>query len=155
MNQLKTKKRDKFKKIEHYLRNYKHYKTGIRNLQKQLDYLLPGITADYEIKEGSIGSFTFKSKTEFAAIDRIEGKRALQIHEDIMLYKIIIEAIEDGLRELDDYEREFVEYRYFEGWSFNKAASEMGYTERNLFHMRSSILDKLLISMKNIDLLGG
>lgn len=155
MNQVKSKKRDKFKKIEHYLRNYRHYKTGIRNLQKQLDYLLPGITADYEIKEGSIGSFTFKSKTEFAAIDRIEGKRALQIHEDILLYKIIIEAIEDGLNELEDYEREFIEYRYFEGWTFDKTAMQMGYTERNLFHMRSSILDKLLISMKNIDLLGG
>lgn len=140
----------KFKIIENHLKNYRNYQAGIRNLQKQLDYILPNITAKYEIMEGSVGSFTFKSTTEDFAIDRIEGKRALQLHEDIAVFQLIIDCIDNAVKELDQVEQQFLKLRYFKGFTFEAIAHEMGYTERNLFFVRNNIRDKLLISLKNI-----
>lgn len=150
MTKLKTKEKQTFKKLENHLRNYRNYKAGIVNLQKQLDFIMPGITAKYEIMEGSVGTFTFKSSTEDFAIDRIEGKKALTLHEDIAVYQLILDSIDNAVRELEPIEQEFVKRRYFEGWSIERTAMEMGYTKRNLFFVRNHIKDQLMISLKNI-----
>lgn len=150
MTKIKTKKLKSFKTIETHLRNYRNYQAGIKNLQNQLDYILPNITAKYEIMEGSVGSFVFKSTTEDFAIDRIEGKRALQLHEDIAIFQLIIDSIDVAIKELDPHEKEFVKLRYLQNWSYGKTALEMGYTERNLFFVRNNVRDKLLISLKNV-----
>lgn len=147
---LKTKQRNDFKKIEHHLRNYRNYVTGIKNMQKQMDYIMPGMTARYELREEAVGAFVFSSSTEKYAIDRIESKRALQLHEDIVIYELIVSSIENALEGLGEDEREFVELRYFNGRTITEITEKMGYSERQVFLIRDNVRDELLISLKNI-----
>ena len=146
----KENRNKEFKKIERYLRNYKNYKTGLITLKKQLDFIMPSMTASYEILEGSTGTFNIKNETEQFAIERIEGKRALVIHEDIQRYKIIIESIDEALKELDDIEKTFVQLRYFERRTIQQTSIEIGYSEKYVFNLRNQVLDKLLISLKGL-----
>lgn len=143
------KKRD-YKAIESHLKNYRNYQAGIKNMNKQMDYIMPGITASYELREESVGAFIFSSSTEKYAIDRIESTRALQLHEDIRIYELIINSIDDAVAELEDEEKEFVEMRYFNNHSVHETAEAMGYSERQVFLIRKNVRDKLLISLKNI-----
>lgn len=145
-----TRKKKDFKIIEGHLRNYRNYLAGIKNMTKQMDYIMPGITASYELREESIGAFVFSSSTEKYAIDRIESKRALQLHEDIMIYKLISNSIEIALEELEDEEREFVKLRYFNNHSILVIADKMGYSERQVFLIRNSVREILGISLKNL-----
>ena len=149
-NFRKENRNKEFKKIERYLRNYKNYKTGLITLKKQLDFIMPSMTASYEIVEGSTGTFNIKNETEQFAIERIEGKRALVIHEDIQRYKIIIESIDEALKELDDIEKTFVQLRYFERRTIQQTSIELGYSEKYVFNLRNQVLDKLLISLKGL-----
>lgn len=146
---ISRKKKD-FKIIEGHLKNYFNYITGINNMHKQMDYIMPGMTASYELREESVGAFVFSSSTEKYAIDRIESKRALQLHEDIVIYELIVNSIKDAVEQLEDEEREFVELRYFKNNSINITAESMGYSERQVFSIRNNVKDKLLISLKNI-----
>ena len=147
---VKNNKQDQFKKIIQHLENYHIYKVGIINLQKELDRIMPGITVSYEIMEGTIGAFCFKSKTEDYAIDRIESKRALQLHENIAVYKMIVESIDHALECLDDKEREYVVYRYIENKPVYKAAELMSYSDRQTQNIKKKVQDKLLMSLANI-----
>ncbi|SFU39931.1 sigma factor-like helix-turn-helix DNA-binding protein [Alicyclobacillus macrosporangiidus] len=136
--------------IEAHLRCYKSYLAGIRNLQKQLDWIMPSMTAKYDLVGGSHGSFVITSSTEKYAIDRIESKRALDLHKQIAQYKLIVESIDEALKCLSDVERQFVEYRYFRQWPIRKTAEAMGYSEKNVFVIRNQAMDKLLICLRNI-----
>ncbi|MEP9408551.1 sigma-70 family RNA polymerase sigma factor [Peribacillus frigoritolerans] len=145
-----VRKKKDYKVIESHLRNYRNYLAGIKNMNKQMDYIMPGITANYELREESMGAFVFSSSTEKFAIDRIESKRALQLHEDIMIYELIINSIDVALAELDDDEREFVELRYFKNQSILMVAEKMGYSERQVFLIRNAVREILGISLKNL-----
>lgn len=154
MGQLKSKmknaKHEQFKKIVHHLENYRIYKVGIVNLQKELDRIMPGITVSYEVMEGTVGAFCFKSKTEDYAIDRIESKRALQLHENIAVYKMIVESIDAALEYLDDKEREYVIYRYIDKQPVYKAAELMSYSDRQTLNIKKRVQEKLLTCLANI-----
>lgn len=143
-------KKEQIRKIENHLRQYKTYKVGIKNLHKQLDYILPTMTANYEIREGSAGSFVISSSTENCAIDRIESKRALDLHEQIQMYSLIVESIDNALLELPEQEREFITLRYFNSLSINRTAETMGYTADNIFRIRKQAFDKLTISLSSL-----
>lgn len=145
-----VRKKKDYKVIESHLRNYRNYQAGIKNMNKQMDYIMPGITASYELREESMGAFVFSSSTEKYAIDRIESKRALQLHEDIMIYQLIINSIDIAMAELDDDEKEFVELRYFKNHSILMVAEKMGYSERQVFLIRNSVREILGISLKNL-----
>jgi len=138
------------KKIERHLRNYHTYKVGIKNLTKQLEYIMPSMTASYDLVGGSSGVFNIKSDTENYAIDRIESRRALELHEDIKRYEIIISAIDEALNGLEETEKEFIEHRYIEGMTITKTAMELGYSEQHIFNIRNRAFNKLLISLKGI-----
>src|SRR4051794_29197789 len=92
--------------IENHLRHYPNYKVGIRNCQKQLDYLLPNITARYEYIEGS--TFWIGNDTERVAIDRVESKRALDLHEEIERFLLIVTTIDNAIDGLKQQEKQFV-----------------------------------------------
>lgn len=149
-NRKGNNKRSQIKKIELALRQYKSYIVGVRNLQKQLDFIMPAMTASYELREGSNGAFVLNSTTEKYAIDRIESKRALDIHDKIRQYELIVGCIDEALVEVNEQEKEFVTYRYFSGWSIAKCAAEMGYSEQNLFLIRKQLMNKLLISLTTV-----
>lgn len=138
------------KSIERHLRNYETYRTAIKNLKKQLDYIMPELTASYDVAEGSNGTFNITSQTEQYAIDRIESRKALELHEDIQKYQIILESIDESLNVLDDIEREFVKLRYFKGYNVTKVADELDFSEKHVFNIRKGVFDKLVIALKGI-----
>lgn len=146
----KTRSDRRFREIEHLLRNYRSYKSGIANLQKQLDYIMPGCIANYEIVGGATGTFSIHSTTEKYAIDRIESKRALDIHEKIREYKLIVDCIEQALATLEEEERKYVEIRYFDGKSMEYVADVLGYARRSIFNVRNEVLQKLSISLDGV-----
>lgn len=146
---LKEQKR-RIEKIESHLRNYHQYKIGINNLKLQLDSLMPKMTASYELREGSSGSFVINSETEQYAIDRIESKRALDLHEQIEQYQLIITCIDAALKGLDEEERKFVECRYINRYSVQKIVSTLGYSESTVFNMRKRIMEQLLYSLHGL-----
>ena len=152
MKQLKNKnkKTSQIKKIEKFLRQYTTYKIGVMSLQKQLDYIMPNITATYELTEGSTGTFKITSSTEQYAIDRIESKRALMLHEDIAKYNLIIESIDNAVSELDEIERKFVELRYINRKTIAQTSMELGYSEKHIFNLRHQVMEKLLISLRGL-----
>ncbi|GMA49342.1 hypothetical protein GCM10025857_06990 [Alicyclobacillus contaminans] len=147
---VKETKKQIIRAIEAHLRCYMSYKVGIRNLQKQLDYIMPSMTARYDLAEGSHGTFFISSSTEKYAIDRIESKRALDIHEQIAQYKLIVDSIDEALKTLTEEERSFVEMRYYKQWSVKKTAEALGYSEKNIFVIRTRAMDKLVICLRNI-----
>ena len=149
MGRKKSVKVQRIRQIENHLRNYNTYKVGIKNLQRQLDYIMPNITANYELVNSS-GVFTIKSDTEKYAIDRIESRRALNIHEDIQRYQIIIDSIDEAMKELSDLERKFIENRYFLRKTIGQTAIELGYSEKYIFNLRNQLFDKLLISLSSL-----
>lgn len=135
--------------IESHLRHYLTYKTGIVNCQKQLDYIMPNMTAHYDFVGGS--TFHISNSTEKVAIDRIESKRALDLHETIQRYLLIVQSIENALGDLKNQEREFIEHRYFNCMSIQEVKLVMGYSEeKSIYRIRRHALDKLLISLNNL-----
>jgi len=146
----KSIKKQKIQQIEQHLRNYYTYKVGIKNLTNQLEYILPSMTANYEVVGGSNSVFNIKSETEDAAIDRIESRKALDLHEDIKRYELIIDAIDESLEGLGETEKGFIIKRYIEGMTITKTSLELGYSERHVFQIRNRAFNKLLISLKGI-----
>lgn len=138
------------RKIEHHLKNYQQYKIGIKNLKLQLDSIMPNMTVSYEVREGSVGTFSIKSSTEKYAIDRIESKRALDLHEQMEQYQLIVDCIDSAIEGLEEEEQKFVDYRYFSNFSARKMAMMLGYGESTIFHIRNKILDKLVHSLRAI-----
>ncbi|MBM7717161.1 RinA family phage transcriptional activator [Bacillus thermophilus] len=145
-----SKKKHKYAELESLLRHYKNFKTGIKNLQQQLDFIMPGITTSYDIQEGSRGTFVIDSKTERFAIDRIESKRALDLREKISIYELIVSCIDAALDDLNDNERQFVELRYFKGKTIEDLAEIMGYAPRSVFNLRNEVLERLSISLSGV-----
>lgn len=150
MKRRKNKNASIYSQVEFLLKNYKNYKSGIKNLQKQLDYIMPGITASFEVREGTTGTFSIKSNTEKFAIDRIESRKALTIYEEINTYQLIIDCIDGSMVALKEKEKEFVKLRYFEGHSMASVAEKIGYTERNIYNLRRDVLEQLKISLSGV-----
>lgn len=150
MKGMAATKKSLVKGIEFHLYRYRHYKVAIRNLQKQLDFIMPNMTSSYELLEGSTGTFRVESSTEKAAIDRIESRKALNIHEEMQRYDLILNCIEEAVAGLDKTEQHFVDRRYFQGVPVTKIAETDGYSVPQMYKTRDQILDKLLISLSSI-----
>jgi hypothetical protein len=140
--------KDEFKIIEEHLKNYHIYVAGLENFREQMERLFPNITTAYTLREGSMGTFMFKSDTEEYGIDRAEISNMMK--EQISIYEIVISSIERALKSLDETEREFVEYRYFKNWSVKRLAVKMGYSYRNMYEIRDCVKRKLMISLRNL-----
>lgn len=143
MTKEKELKKRSLKKIEQHIKNYNQYKIGIRNMQLQLDNIMPNITVKYELREGNAGAFLIKSDTERVAIDRIESKRAIDLYEQLEKYRLIIDCIDISIDGLEENEKEFVKQRYFLKNSSIKVAEILGYGESTIFLIRTKILEKL------------
>ena len=144
-----TKKKDYINTIENFLRKYVTYKANIKNCKRQLNYLFPNITANYEFDARSGNSFMI-STTEKFAIDRIESKRALDLHEQIAKSQTVVESIETALEALEPREKVFVELRYFKCLPFSQISNAMDQSERSLFQIRNQVTGKLCISLANL-----
>lgn len=147
---MKRERKDKKREIENYLRHYNSYKVGIANIQQQLDWILPGVTAVYSADAGSSGTFNIKSKVEDAVLDRLESRQALDLKEDMEMYKLIVNSIDRAISRLEKNERTFVEERYFKLKPMIQVAAVMGYHEKHVHRIRNIVIDKLMIGLSNI-----
>lgn len=141
----------KERKIENHLRFYKTYLVGIKNCEQQLEYIQPNITTKFGADNHGAFFYVVSDSTSNIAIDRIEGKRALDLREEIDRYKIITQSIDSALVELKQQEKDFVNYRYFECLSIHEVKSKLGYSEeKSVYRLRKHVLDKLIISLHNL-----
>jgi|SRR3954468_3010431 hypothetical protein len=137
--------------LENHMRLYKTYLVGIRNCEEQLEYILPNITTKYGADNYGAFFYVVSDSTANIALDRIEGKRALDLREEIERYKIITSSIERALKELKQQELDFVQYRYFECLPIHDVKQRLGYSEdKSIYRIRRHVLDKLLISLNNL-----
>lgn len=136
--------------IENYLNHYKTYKVGLKNCQKQLEYISPSLVGNYR-QDGNQSAFYISNNTEKVALDRMTSKKALDLIEEIEQLKIIISCIEDALNELGERELEFIQYRYFDEMRIYEILSKMHIGDaKTLYRMRKKVLDKFLISLNNL-----
>jgi DNA-directed RNA polymerase specialized sigma subunit len=143
-------RQQKERTIEAYLNKYNTYKIGLKNCQRQLDYISPSLVGGYS-SDGLQSVFYISNNTERVAIDRLTSKKALDLVEEIEQYKLIIESIDNALAELDEQQKKFVELRYFKGLKIYEVKELMFVQdEKTLFRLRRKILEKFLISLNNL-----
>ncbi|MED1738406.1 transcriptional regulator [Bacillus swezeyi] len=118
-------KKTYIKRIEFHLRNWKNYKAAVLNLERRMD------------------------KEEQSGLVK-ETDMHYQIDAEKRLYQFLLDSMETALAELDEIERTLVEYRYIQNWSMGKCAIEIGYSEKTLFLLKKTLLDKLLVSLAAI-----
>ena len=137
--------------IENHLRFYKTYLVGIKNCEQQLEYIMPNITTKFGADNHGAFFYVVSDSTANIAIDRIEGKRALDLREEIERYKIITSSIDRALAELKPQENDFVQYRYFDCLPIHEVKTKLGYSEeKSVYRIRRHVLDRLLISLNNL-----
>ena len=137
--------------IENHLRYYKTYLVGIKNCEQQLDYIMPNITTKFCADNQGSFFYVVTDSTSNVAIDRIEGKRALDLREEIHKYTIITNSINKSYAELKPQEQDFVRHRYFDCLPMHEVKSKLGYSEeRSVYRIRKHVLNKLMISLHNI-----
>lgn len=141
----------KERQIENHLRFYKTYLVGIKNCEQQLEYIQPNITTKFGADDHGAFFYVVADSTCNIAIDRIEGKRALDLKEEIERYKIITSSIEKAMAELKQQELDFVNHRYFDCLPMHEVKTKLGYSEeKSVYRLRKHVLDKLLISLHNL-----
>lgn len=150
MSKHSRKKKQAIRNIENHLKNYRAYKVGISNLKRKLDMILPSITTDYEIKEGSSGVFVVKSKVEDVVICRLDSVEAIKANQTIQLYEMIVETIDRAVAQLEKEERNFVKLRYFDNMPVDEICIQLCCSERHVFNVRYHVLNQFLISLANI-----
>jgi hypothetical protein len=141
----------KERQIESHLRFFKTYLVGIKNCEQQLEYIMPNITTKFGADSQGSFFYVVADSTCNIAIDRIEGKRALDLKEEIEKYKIITKSIEKAVAELKPQEQDFVKHRYFECLPMHEVKIKLGYSEeKSVYRLRRHVLDKLMISLHNL-----
>jgi DNA-directed RNA polymerase specialized sigma subunit len=141
----------KIRQIENHLRLYKTYKVGIQNCEQQLEYIMPNITTKYGADNHGAFFYVVADSTCNFALDRIEGKRALDLREEIERYKIITSSIDKAFAELKSQEQDFVNHRYFDCLPMHEVKNKLGYSEeKSVYRLRKHVLDKLNISLHNL-----
>lgn len=147
---INTTKATKERIIENHLRFYKTYLVGIKNCEQQLDYIMPSLVTKYGVDHN--GAFFFIcNDTEKVTIDRIEGKRALDLREEIERFKLITISIDNAMDDLKKDEKEFVFLRYFDRLPIHQVTQKLGYSEnKSIYRIRRHVLDKLIISLNNL-----
>jgi len=105
-------KQNYYKQIERLLYDYKTYDTAIRNLEAELEEILPKVsTSVVKLGEGSAVS-PFHSQTEDWAIKRIESPRAKRILKLLAEKKRLQKGIREVREQLTDEENILVWMRY-------------------------------------------
>lgn len=137
--------------LEQHLRYFHTYKIGIKNCEQQLAYIMPSLVSRYEVATDTGESFFIVNNTAQVALDRIESKRALDLREEIERFKLITNSIENALENLTEIEKRFVILRYFECKPIAAVTSALGYAEeKSIYNIRRHVLEKLMISLKNL-----
>ncbi|WP_053217002.1 hypothetical protein [Virgibacillus senegalensis] len=125
----KQERKRMIKRIEKHLKNYNNYKVAAINIKNQMERLL----AQRKTSEGKRIAFSMDHQEKLA--------------NELAELEVLLASIERALAELSPIEQEFIKYRYFNNWSIEKSAMEIGYNDKALFTIRNQAMDKLLISL--------
>lgn len=135
--------RDKYKKIEGLLWDYKNMKAEIKNVELEIEAL----KEDYEgcvaisYKEKSSPTNKFNSVVENEVLNREKKINVLQKKKRIN--EILIQKIDNALETLSDTEKRIVELRYFYKLQFKQIAERLCMNETYCIQFKSKILHKL------------
>ena len=134
--------KDKIKYLKRYInldREIDRKLEEVARLRAKLTRIMP----IYSTEPKGGGSIRGKTESIIAKIVDLENEidtdidRLVAIREGI---KTIIEAVED------DRERLLLQYRYLDGWTFEKIAVEMNYSWRQIHRLHSKALTNLKMS---------
>ncbi|SDK47121.1 hypothetical protein [Sediminibacillus albus] len=125
----KQERKKMIKIIEKHLKNYNNYKVAAINIKKQIERLLP----PQKMPEGT------------RRVTAVGNHEILE--NELTELEILMASIERAIAELSSIEKEFIQYRYFNSWSIEKSAMEIGYNDKALFTIRNQAMDKLIISL--------
>lgn len=101
-----------FKKTERLLYDYKTFDTAIRNLEAELETIMPQATRSViMVGQGSTGSF-FESQTEEWAIKRVESPRAKRLLRLLQEKRRWRKSIKEIRAKLSEEENTFLWLRY-------------------------------------------
>ncbi|WP_163581273.1 transcriptional regulator [Gracilibacillus saliphilus] len=129
----KTERKKAIKVIEKHLKKYNSYKIAIINMKEQLD---------------RIQSRNATKTNTLTLSEKIEEQERLESYLEEL--ELLVESIDRSLEDLSDLEVEFIQYRYFNKWSIEKSALNLGYSGKAIFSIRNQIMDKLIISLSPI-----
>jgi len=135
-------RKEQIRLIEAHLRGYKTYLIGMKNVQESLEEILPSTNSNTTCQGASV--------LDNVVLERLNSSRAIYLREVLNTYKTIVHSIEDAVNALNDDEKDLIKYRYFEGLSVEKTAQHLGCSTQNCFKIRVQALDKLLISLNNL-----
>jgi DNA-directed RNA polymerase specialized sigma subunit len=137
--------------IETHLRFYPTYLVGIKNYEQQLEHIMPTLTTAYGSENTGSDVRAISDKTSTFAIQRVEGRRAVGLRQEIERYRIITQSIENAMEQLHSQERHFVKLRYFDHLPMYEVRSKLGFSdEKSAYRLRRIVLDKLCISLNNL-----
>ena len=134
--------RDKIKYLKRYINLDREIDRKLEEVAR-LRSKLTRVTEVYSTEPRGGGSIYGKTEEIIAKIVDLEKEidadvdRLVAIRDGI---KTIIEAVED------DRERLLLQYRYLDGWTFEKIAVEMNYSWRQIHRLHSKALTNLKMS---------
>lgn len=140
--------------IEKKLYRYAEYQRRIKELQQQIDEVLQQHNAllDGMLKAPSLddvriqGGFT--SDPVYSAVQKmidVYGARIEAIKNEISNLFYLVDDIMRMINEagLTEKEREYIQYRYFEGLRVSQIAARMGYSENQTQRIKNKALRKM------------
>ena len=140
--------------IEKKLYRYAEYQRRIKELQQQIDEvlqqhnaLLDGILKAPSLDDVRIqGGFT--SDPVYSAVQKmidVYGARIEAIKNEISNLFYLVDDIMRMINEaeLTEKEREYIQYRYFEGMRVSQIAARMDYSEKQVWRLKQSALKKM------------
>ena len=140
--------------IEKKLYRYAEYQRRIKELQQQIDEVLQQHNAlwDGMLKAPSLddvriqGGFT--SDPVYSAVQKmidVYGARIEAIKNEISNLFYLVDDIMRMINEagLTEKEREYIQYRYFEGLRVSQIAARVGYSEAQALRIKRSALKKM------------
>ena len=140
--------------IEKKLYRYAEYQRRIKELQQQIDEVLQQHNAllDGMLKAPSLddvriqGGFT--SDPVYSAVQKmidVYGARIEAIKNEISNLFYLVDDIMRMINEaeLTEKEREYIQYRYFEGMRVSQIAARMGYSENQTQRIKNRALRKM------------
>ncbi|MDY3003867.1 MAG: sigma factor-like helix-turn-helix DNA-binding protein [Christensenella hongkongensis] len=140
--------------IEKKLYRYAEYQRRIKELQQQIDEVLQQHNAllDGMLKAPSLddvriqGGFT--SDPVYSAVQKmidVYGARIEAIKNEISNLFYLVDDIMRMINEagLTEKEREYIQYRYFEGLRVSQIAARMDYSEKQVWRLKQSALKKM------------
>jgi len=132
-----------YRQVERMLYDYKTYDIAIRNLEAELESIMPQTsTSVVKLGEGSTAT-PFTSKTEDWAIKRIESPRAKRILKLLAEKKRFKKGVKETRKQLTDEENTLVWMRYDLEKQHQEIWEAMHMSRSTYFEFKNKTIEKI------------